>query len=152
MARTSYCKFVAIRCYTATMDREIIALFANSELRLTRPRQVIFDVMHQANAPLTITTIAQLCPSIERTSVYRTLGLFVQLGIAEIVPLGWKQQYELTSPFRVHHHHLSCTKCGNVIDIHSKKFELLIASIAKQNNFTAQDHTLEVRGLCVNCR
>jgi len=134
------------------MERELEVIFAREQLRLTKPRQVIFDVMHAAGAPLSIAAIAQLCPTIDRTSVYRTLELFVQLNIAEAVPHGWKQQYELTSPFKSHHHHLSCTNCGKIIDIHSKKFELLIANIAQENQFSAQDHTLEVRGLCSNCR
>lgn len=133
------------------MERELEVIFAKQQLRLTRPRQVIFDVMHSNDTPLSIAALAQLCPSVERTSVYRTVELFVQLGIAEAVPHGWKQQYELTSPFKSHHHHLSCTTCGRIIDIHSKKFELLIASIAQQNDFIARDHTLEVRGLCSRC-
>ena len=134
------------------MERELEEIFIRQRLRLTKPRRIIFNVMHATDTPLSIAAIAKLCPSVERTSVYRTLELFVQLGIVETVARGWKQQYELASPFNSHHHHLTCSLCGKVIDIYSKKFEMLVGAISHENQFVAQDHTLEIRGHCVVCR
>ncbi|RYG94537.1 transcriptional repressor, partial [archaeon] len=114
----SYCKFVAIMCYTAHMHNELETVFAKEGYRLTSPRRAVFDVLHSSESPLAIAVIIKACPDVDRVSIYRTLELFTRLGITEIIPFGWKQRYELTSPFKPHHHHLYCTNCGILIDIH----------------------------------
>lgn len=134
------------------MQPELETIFARQQLRLTRPRQEVFNILQESNVPLSAPAIAKQCPDIDRVSVYRTLELFTSLDIATVVPVGWKQRYELTSPFKPHHHHLSCTNCGALIDVHSKKLEQLVAAIARDYGFTAAEHKFEVSGLCSNCQ
>ncbi|MFZ2545264.1 MAG: Fur family transcriptional regulator [Candidatus Saccharimonadales bacterium] len=134
------------------MENELEVIFANKQLRLTEPRKVVFRQLHSATTPLSIANIASKCPSIDRVSIYRTIELFQQLDIVRPLPLGWKHLYELTSPFKAHHHHLSCTVCGRLIDVHSKKFEQIVASVAKEYEFAPQDHTFEIKGVCRDCR
>lgn len=133
------------------MERELEKIFAREGMRLTTPRKTIFKTLQESDAPLSASMIAKRCESIDRVSVYRTLELFVRLGIVRSVPIGWKQRYELTDPFRSHHHHLSCTKCGRLIDVHSLKFEKLVNNVVAEYDFIATDHTFEVRGLCKDC-
>src|ERR1700745_3587338 len=99
-----------------TLPTELEVIFAREHLRMTIPRMAVFDVMRSSDMPLMIGDIIKKCPQIDRVSIYRTLELFVQLGIAEVVPMGWKQRYELTSPFKSHHHHLYCVECHRLID------------------------------------
>lgn len=133
------------------MESELEVIFARQQLRLTAPRKAVFRLLHTFDAPIAIADIADKCPMIDRVSIYRTIELFLQLGIVRAVPLGWKQLYELTSPFKAHHHHLSCTNCGRLIDVHSQKFEQLVATVSKEYSFTPQDHTFEIKGLCSDC-
>jgi len=130
---------------------ELETVFAREGLRLTAPRKAVFDALYSAHQPLMIKDIIQACPATDRVSIYRTLERFTSLGIAEIVPLGWKQRYELTSPFKPHHHHLYCTSCGKLIDLHSQKLELLVAAIARQYDFKPAEHKFEVSGTCTDC-
>lgn len=134
-----------------SIHSELETVFAREGLRLTAPRKQVFEALYEAEQPLMIKDIIRTCSSIDRVSIYRTLELFVQLNIAEVVPMGWKQRYELTSPFKPHHHHLYCTACGKLIDIHSQKLELLVAAIARQYDFTAAEHKFEVSGTCASC-
>ena len=133
------------------MENELEVLFAKEGLRLTSARKEVFRLLYRSEKPLSIASIAKALSGIDRVSVYRTIELFQNLGIVNPVPLGWKQLYELTSPFKAHHHHLSCIKCGKLVDVHSKKFEQLVASVAREHNFTAHDHTFEIKGLCSDC-
>ncbi len=133
------------------MENELEVLFAQEGLRLTSARKEIFRLLYRSETPVSIAAIAKDLSGIDRVSVYRTIELFQNLGIVNPVPLGWKQRYELTSPFKAHHHHLSCIKCGKLVDVHSKKFEQLVASVAREHNFTAQDHTFEIKGFCSDC-
>lgn len=130
---------------------DLEALFAQKGLRLTAPRRAVFDALRASEEPLMIRAIIRSCPTVDRVSIYRTLDLFTQLHIAEVVPLGWKQRYELTSPFKPHHHHLYCTSCGILIDVHSQKLELLVAAIAREHEFQPGEHKFEVSGLCKKC-
>lgn len=131
---------------------ELETLFAQKGLRLTQPRRTLFDALYNSRQPLLISQLIKAHPSVDRVSIYRTLELFIQLGIAEVIPMGWKQRYELTSPFKPHHHHLYCTGCGKLIDLHSHKLELLVAAIAREHGFVPNEHKFEVSGLCAECQ
>lgn len=133
------------------MEKELETIFAQQKLRITRPRREIFRVLQQSKAPLSAPMINTHCTTANRTSVYRTLELFHRLGIIKSVQFGWRQRYELADPFKIHHHHLSCTKCGQLIDLQSPDIENLVNVIASQNNFVVTDHTFEIRGLCQDC-
>lgn len=128
------------------------AVFSNHNLRVTRPRKVIFETLKNAVKPLSQVEIAKANPSVDKVSVYRTIDVFMKLGIVTSVPHGWKQRYELATPFRPHHHHLLCTGCGNVEEIQSDKLEQIIRILADKQKFKATGHTFEITGLCNVCQ
>lgn len=134
------------------MERELEIIFTREKHRLTTPRRAVFRVLRDSKVPLSASMITAACPSIDRTSVYRTLELFRKLGVIKSIQLGWRERYELADPFKTHHHHLSCTQCGRLVDLHSSKIEKIVAAIASEHEFKATDHTFEIRGLCDACR
>lgn len=133
------------------MDTRFIDLLAQHHFRITTPRKRLFEALTKASRPLAIAELITQLPTVDKVSIYRTIDLFTKLGITTIVMHGWKQRYELASPFRPHHHHLVCRACGEATEIHSKKIESLIAIIATEENFTASDHVFEINGLCHHC-
>lgn len=134
------------------MNNYLEKILSKNGLRITKPRQVVFAALSANSAPLQIGEIVKQCPSIDRVSVYRTIELFTELHIIESIPLGWKHQYELAGPFKPHHHHIYCTQCGQLIDIHSSNLESLVAQLAARYNFTVHTHKFEISGLCKQCR
>ena len=134
------------------MEKELETIFMRSHLRLTKPRRVVFEVLKTTATPLSIASIAESCAAIDRTSVYRTIDMFLKLDIVKAVPFGWKQRYELADPFKSHHHHLACVRCGSLVDLHSPKIEDMISSIASEHGFRAVDHSVEIKGYCGSCR
>ncbi len=127
-------------------------LLSNHGHRITRARKSVFNALDAAGKPLGTTAIIALCPGVDRVSVYRSIDLFSRLGIIKLIPVGWKQQYELTSLFKSHHHHMFCTKCKTLIDIHSDDFEDFVTKLANAHQFTSFDHTFEIRGICRKCK
>jgi Fur family transcriptional regulator, ferric uptake regulator len=121
-------------------------------LRLTTPRKLLFETLKKATAPLSQSELATANPTIDRVSVYRTIELFMRLGIVTSVPHGWKQRYELAAPFRPHHHHLFCTVCGEADEIQSEKLERIIHIIADEQKFSVIGHMFEVTGICSKCQ
>ena len=132
--------------------KTIEAIFSHQKLRLTAPRRHLFESLKLADHPLSHAELITANPQIDRVSVYRTIALFVDIGIVVTVPHGWKQHYELAAPFRPHHHHLLCVKCGRVEDIQSNTLEEMVRNLARDQGFTVIHHTFEVSGLCNSCQ
>jgi len=129
------------------------AFFRDHDLRLTEPRRDIFSILNDRDQPLTLQEILRASQFAERTSVYRTLQLFTKLGIVDIVQVGFKQRYELAEPFKAHHHHLVCIKCGELIDLErTARLEKLINKIASVHDYELTAHHMELQGVCKSCR
>lgn len=131
---------------------ELTTILRDHDLRVTTARKKVFEVLEQANEPLSIKQITTQCPDIDRVSVYRCLELFVSIDIIEIIHAGWKKRYELAGPFRSHHHHIQCVRCHAIVELHSPDLETFIGEIARSHNYTLLNHSFELRGLCPNCR
>lgn len=134
------------------MDHEIATLFANNHLRTTASRMAILQIFKNATIPLSPVEIAKANLTLDKVSVYRTIELFKDLGLIISIAHGWKQRYELASPFRPHHHHLLCNSCGAIEEVQSEKLEKIIHILADEQGFKVTGHTFEVSGLCRNCK
>ena len=129
--------------------KEVLKSSGNS---FTAPRQTIFTLLAQ-DGPLTTAQIATKCaPAIDRATAYRTIELFERLGIVNRIWHGFKSSIELSEIFTPHHHHATCEHCGTHIDITSPELEHTLATIAKQHNFLAIGHMLEISGYCQACQ
>lgn len=133
------------------MDR-LERILKQNNTRVTAPRLEIFAILDKSEQPLSIGDITASAKRSERTSIYRTLELFIDLGIVEVISIGWRRQYELSEPFRAHHHHLICNNCGIVTRIDQPKLETIIASISQAYGYSPVTHHVELRGICRSCQ
>ena len=83
-------------------------------------------------------------------TVYRQLNALVESGRADTVRLDGQQLYRLCGDDG-HHHHLVCTSCGKTVEIDPPSEDWL-RGIAEKHGFTIESHTVEVFGLCSDCR
>ena len=127
-------------------------IFERHNLRLTKPRQQVFDILRNSDVPLTVSDIAKNCKNINRASIYRTLLIFDNLSIINTITIGWKNYYELAEPVIPHHHHLYCINCQNAEPIQSQELEKLIDFVGKKHNFIVTKHHFELEGICEKCR
>jgi len=130
---------------------QLSTLLHNHHLRSTTPRQAVFRALADAAEPSYLYEIIHACTNIDRTTVYRTLELYVTLGIVEIIHVGWKKRYELAEPFKPHHHHLQCTICGELIAIDTPHLEGYIETTATNYGYRLTQHHIELRGVCKTC-
>jgi Fe2+ or Zn2+ uptake regulation protein len=119
----------------------------------TAPRILVFGTL-QKYGPLTMPElIKRTADSLNRASVYRTVALFEKLGIIQRLQIGWKYRLELSNNFQPHHHHMFCVSCNVAVEVaEDKTLEAKLREIAESQNFLAQDHQIEIRGLCSVCR
>lgn len=130
---------------------QLHTVLAKAGYSLTKPRKAVFATLEQANEPLKTGEIVKKTHSIDRASVYRTLELFATLGITATTIRGWTPFTELADPFKPHHHHLICEKCGRVEEIESETLEDMLGLIAQRHHFVLKNHTVELNGICHRC-
>ncbi len=132
------------------MEEEIKTVLKQQGFTATKTRMGVFRVL-LAQQPATMNDLVSALPQVDRATVYRTVLLFVDLGIAKKVYTGFKYRVELGDSFQEHHHHLTCLRCGNVIDIHTPEIEYAIEQTAANNGFRPIRHDLEITGYCSSC-
>jgi Fe2+ or Zn2+ uptake regulation protein len=121
---------------------------------VTPDRLAVFRALQANDAPVGIADlIEQTAPhGINQATIYRTLERFVALSIAHMVLLPHGVVgYELMPPFSPHHHHLSCARCGKVIDFYNSQMDRVIQRVAENEGFTVRSHSVEIYGLCAQC-
>src|SRR5258708_5227992 len=127
------------------------AMLKQGGYSITKQRLLVFDLL-LGQEPLMMNQLIQNADGrIDTVSIYRTIALFEKLGIVQRLNIGWKYKFELTDKFADHHHHLSCKKCGKVIEINEHALESFIRQIAHQNKFQADEHQVEIQGYCKDC-
>jgi len=120
---------------------------------MTKARQYVCELLWGKEPQSMHELAGKLNGVIDRASLYRTIGLFERLGIAQRIYIGWKYKVELSDIFSHHHHHISCISCGKIVVIKEEdELESQLQAIAERYNFEAQGHQLEIQGLCSSCR
>jgi len=133
--------------------------------RLTTPRQTVLDVLSKTSdhpsAEDVYLEVHKLHSDIGLTTVYRTLELLVQMGLAFKFDFGdGRARYELSEDpkgIRKHHHHLVCISCGRIIDYTDfieEEMELVKRTeegISKKFNFKIKNHLFQFYGICDRC-
>jgi len=128
----------------------------NHGFRLTRPRQVVMDVLQAATIPLSPQTIHQnsinLHQDIGLVSVYRTLELLTEMGLVRRVHGHDEcQGYVIASPG--HHHHLVCRECETAVEFSGiEDLSPLLERIQQETGFIVEEHLLQFNGLCPQCQ
>ncbi len=137
--------------------KKIFSKFAVEKgLRSTRQRDVILDFFLSTREHVSVEDlylkIKASHPGIGSATVYRTLKLFAEAGLArEILLHDGQTRYEHVMEGE-HHDHLVCTGCNSIIEFENETIEKLQHEIATRHGFMIKSHKLEIYGLCATCR
>jgi len=90
-------------------------------------------------------------PSVNISTVYRTLELLKRLGMVTETDLGeGRVRYHPVEKGR--HHHLVCQECGAIIDLDNSMLTPLKNALLREYRFDADLRHLAILGQCKNCR
>ncbi len=124
-------------------------------LRSTRQRDIILDVFLATHEHLSVEElylkVKASHPGVGQATVYRTLKLFVEAGLARemMLPDGQtRYEHQLVGE---HHDHLICTGCNAIIEFEDELIEQLQCEIAKRHGFRLTAHKMQLFGLCPAC-
>ena len=89
---------------------------------------------------------------IGQTTVYRTLKLLCDAGLAtEIHFSDGITRDEVARPDS-HHDHIVCLSCGKIVEICDQRIEKLQRELAEKHGFSLNGHVHNLYGLCADCR
>lgn len=124
------------------------------QLKLTNQREQILSAflkMEHVTAEQLYRILSKKEPRIGLATIYRTLNLFCEAGLAQARHFGAQTQYDNVS-HKKHHDHLICTSCWKIVEFENCDIERLQEEVARRNGFVIQTHKLELYGLCSGCR
>src|SRR4030042_3267600 len=130
-------------------------LISAQGLKATKQREEILNVFLNApghkNLSQIYALVAKTNPKIGYSTVYRTLKLFMRLGLAaQRKFVDGETRYERTSEGG-HHDHLICLDCGEIIEFEDEALETLQNNIARHYQFKVFQHRMELYGRCAAC-
>lgn len=122
--------------------------------RVTPARQVVWEVLRDAEEHLTVEEIAnrveRRTPAVHLTSVYRSLTLLAELGLVRESRLGeGGGRWEVVHPDE--HFHVLCRGCGAVTHHVGNLVEQIRGHLSTGHGFEADSVELVVHGFCAAC-
>lgn len=127
-----------------------------SGLRRTAQRDLILEIFLKTEEHLSSEDLYWLVqkedPSVGHTTVYRTLKLLTEAGLAREVRFGDGKTYYEHHYNHQHHDHMICTECGKVIEFFSAEIEELQDQMAEKFGFKATHHSMRLLGICAECQ
>jgi len=135
-------------------QKALDAYLDSKKLKHTRQRDAILDAFLGATGHITGDELFRIVrarhPRIGFTTVYRTLKLFCEAGLAEERHFAdGVTRFEIKQE---HHDHLVCTKCGKIVEFECTMIEQAQNDIASRYDFQLLRHRYELYGLCRACR
>jgi Fe2+ or Zn2+ uptake regulation protein len=140
------------------LDRLAAGRLSSDGQRYTENRRALVQVLHEAEAPLTIPQIIERRRTLATSSVYRNLDLLERAQVVQRVVTNdeWVR-FELAEDITGHHHHhLVCDGCGLVLDFQltsglERSIDEQLGAVAQEHGFVPHLHRLDLVGLCKDC-
>jgi len=146
-----------IRQEPMTEEQEVfLAHIQKKGLKRTAQRDLILDVFLRSERHLSNEDLYRLVKeedsSIGQTTVYRTLKLLSEAGLAREVRFGDGRTHYEHNYKHEHHDHMICSECGKIIEFYSAELEALQDAMAAKHRFEVTQHLLRIIGICAECR
>jgi Fur family ferric uptake transcriptional regulator len=128
-------------------------MIKDSKLRNTQQLSTILGVLKTSRRPISaaklLSAAQKKAPSLNKTTVYRTLEKLVKDKTVEAIMLQEGiLHYELRSHDENHHHHFVCSRCSKIYCINGCLSDL---GVLLPKGFSLESHELTLRGVCKSC-
>jgi Fur family ferric uptake transcriptional regulator len=118
---------------------------------ITEERKEIFSFLETKHI-FSAQEVQEQFPALGRASVFRTIRLFLEIGIIRRLNIGERgESYELNDTSH-HHEHMKCTLCQSIMSFDSHSICRKIFEEAKKQGFAIQEHSLSILGKCSKCQ
>ena len=132
--------------------RQFHEFLAKKQLKSTRQRDAIARTFFASVDHVSIEDLLgrsrDVNPRIGYATVYRTLKLLSECGLAALRRFGDGQTVYETAGDDAHHDHLVCLDCGKVEEFYDAEIEKRQQAVARAKGFTIADHALSLYAYC----
>ena len=141
---------------TAEWSENTYAALRTAGLNRSAARDRVIDLLGEQRCAVSAVEIEETlrsrgCP-IARATIYRTLDLLVEQGLAErLVVDSGHARFEPVEPSGHHHHHLVCGRCGTLVAFDDPGLEQAIDQLSDRLGVTVDSHEILLRGACARC-
>lgn len=137
-----------------TNMQEFYTFLSSRGLKNTPQRRLIVETFLETTEHVTTEGLYALVraidPKVGQATVYRTLRLLCEAGIARELHFGdGMASYEPAKGD--HHDHLICTSCGKNLEVLDETIEELQVKLAAEHGFTLTSHRMYLYGICSEC-
>lgn len=134
--------------------QEFYTFLSSRGLKNTPQRRLIVETFLETTEHVTTEDLYALVraidPKVGQATVYRTLRLLCEAGIARELHFGdGMASYEPAEGD--HHDHLICTSCGKNLEVLDETIEELQVKLAAEHGFTLTSHRMYLYGICSEC-
>jgi len=136
-------------------EKEVLAAhLARHGLKRSAQREVILEAFLKAGRHVSVEELLRIVrrrrADIGRTTIYRSLKLFMEAGLASELIYGGEARFE-TLWNRDHHDHFICGSCGEIFEFKSPEIEQIQETIARGIGFQIEAHRHHILGRCRKC-
>ncbi|MCL4312874.1 MAG: transcriptional repressor [Actinobacteria bacterium] len=122
-------------------------------IRITVDRRLVVEAMVRAGDHVTAEELSEMLhlahPDLHAATVYRTLELLEDTGLAYHVHLGHgPARWHLGDPS---HLHLACERCGEVEEVDDNLLETVKSQLLAATGFKIDTHHFALVGRCSRC-
>ena len=127
-----------------------------NQLKITRQRRAVLKAFTECENHVSAEELYNMVSSAESkiglATVYRTLALLTESGLASELDFGDGQKRYEHRYMHTHHDHMICTECGKIIEFNHPLIEKFQEKVAADNKFIITSHKLDLLGLCNECQ
>ena len=129
---------------------------AQPETRVTKQRLAVMEALDQVDDFATAQQLHRWLQDAQKkvslATVYRLLQSMADDGLLDVLRSGEGEALFRRCATEVHHHHLVCRVCSKTVEVLAPAVERWAARIAAENDFSDPAHTVEIYGVCPECR
>jgi Fur family ferric uptake transcriptional regulator len=137
-------------------EKFFVQYLRDNNLKVTKERLMLLEELFNSSGHLDADSLLfQLRNQgkrVSRATIYRTLDLLVQCGLARKSRLGREHYvYERVTPGK-RHDHMVCTGCGRIIEFYDADLDERQRQVCLEHNFRPSFYSLQIQGLCAECQ
>lgn len=141
---------------THQAEKKFMDFLSGRGLSITPQRKVIVESFLETEGHFSAEDLYRIVrdklPEIGQATVYRTIKLLLESGLAESFDFGEDAvMYEHAYGHR-HHDHIICMQCGRKVEFYDEEIERKQEKLAEKNGYVLTRHRMYLYGICPACQ